>query len=273
MNCLLWLTDLHFNFLTPNQVEAFCQRLVAEDPSGVLIGGDIGEADTAATYLQTLEAALQRPIYFVLGNHDFYGGSIDAVRAEMRRLARDSRRLHWLPTAGIVPLTEGTCLIGHGAWADGRLGNYRGSDVMLNDYFLIRELTGLDRATRLTRLNELGDEAATYLDGLLPRALDRFHHVILLTHAPPFREACWHEGEISDENWLPHFSCKAVGDVLIRRMREHEACEMTVLCGHTHSAGRAQILPNLHVKTGRAVYGRPQIQGRLTLDTTGVYMG
>jgi hypothetical protein len=35
---------------------------------------------------------------------------------------------------------------------------------------------------------------------------------------------------------------------------------MTVLCGHTHGAGRAQLLPNLEVKTGGADYGWPNLQ-------------
>jgi len=35
---------------------------------------------------------------------------------------------------------------------------------------------------------------------------------------------------------------------------------MVVLCGHTHSSGETQILPNLFVKTGRAEYGAPELQ-------------
>ena len=63
----------------------------------------------------------------------------------------------------------------------------------------------------------------------------RFQHIMVLTHVPPFREACWHEGRISDDNWLPHFTCKAVGDVLIEAMAANPDHRMTVLCGHTHS--------------------------------------
>ena len=41
---------------------------------------------------------------------------------------------------------------------------------------------------------------------------------------------------------------------------------MTVLCGHTHSAGIAKILPNLEVRTGAAEYGRPELQGGLLVE-------
>ena len=40
---------------------------------------------------------------------------------------------------------------------------------------------------------------------------------------------------------------------------------MTVLCGHTHSPGEAQVLPNLLVLTGGAEYGRPEVQRVLTV--------
>jgi hypothetical protein len=43
-------------------------------------------------------------------------------------------------------------------------------------------------------------------------------------------------------------------------MTAHPDRRMTVLCGHTHSPGEAQILPNLQVLTGGAVYGAPTVQ-------------
>jgi predicted MPP superfamily phosphohydrolase len=36
--------------------------------------------------------------------------------------------------------------------------------------------------------------------------------------------------------------------------------KVTVLCGHTHGAGFAQVLPNLEVWTGGVQYGAPALQ-------------
>jgi hypothetical protein len=201
-----------------------------------------------------LDNWVQRPVYFVLGNHDFYHGSIAEVRETVRDRCSAVPDLHWLSDAGVVPLTHETCLVGHDGWGDGRLGNYQSSDVMLNDWTLIKEFGGLyeDRPERLAKLHALGDEAAAHFRAILPDALRRFRHVAVLTHVPPFREACWHDGQISDDNWLPHFSCKAVGDVLLEAMNAATNHRMTVLCGHTHGGGEAQILPNLRVLTGGA---------------------
>ena len=167
-----------------------------------------------------------------------------------------------------MPLTDETCLVGHDGWGDGRLGDYQRSDVMLNDWGLIGEFGGFfeDHEERRAKLHALGEEAATHFRTVLPEALRRFRHVIVLTHVPPFRSACWHEGHLSDDNWLPHFTCKAVGDALLEAMSAAPDHRMTVLCGHTHSAGEAQVLPDLRVCTGGAIYGQPVIQRVMEVD-------
>jgi hypothetical protein len=257
---LAWLTDIHLDHASESRLDDLCRAIRRAGGEGILLGGDFGEAPDVAEYLQALDAELGLPIHFVLGNHDFYGGAIARVRAEVAALCARSPRLVYLSRAGIVALTEQTCLVGHDGWADGRLGDYARSKVQLNDYRRIEELSGLDTADRLERLHALGDEAAAHFRAVLPEASGRFRRLIVLPHVPPFREACWYRGRISDVDWLPHFSCKAVGEVLAEVMAAHPECEMTVLCGHTHSPGEVQILPNLRVFTGGAEYGRPAVQ-------------
>jgi 3',5'-cyclic-AMP phosphodiesterase len=263
---LAWLTDLHLNFVDPDCVDALCRRALDEGADAALISGDIAEAPGVDTYLERIARRLDRPIYFVLGNHDFYRGSIAEVRARVAAFCARSPRVHWLNREGVVELTPETGLIGHDGWADGRFGDYAGSDVLLNDFFLIEELAGLEPEARLERLHALGDEATDHFRTVLPEALGRYRRVIALTHVPPFREACRYRGQISGDDWLPHFACKAVGDALVDVMSAHPDRELLVLCGHTHSSAEARILPNLRVVTGAAEYGRPTIEGWIVLD-------
>ncbi len=137
---------------------------------------------------------------------------------------------------------------------------------MLNDYYLIQEFMDLAPLHRFAKLNELGDDAAHYLKHQLLSAVARFPNLILLTHVPPFKEACWFEGRISDDDFLPHFTCSAVGDVLIAVMQAHPECRLMVLCGHTHGEGEATILPNLLVKTGGAEYGKPRLNELIVVE-------
>jgi len=255
-----WLTDIHLNFLKQDQINNFLHTLLKEPVDCFFMSGDIGEADSIIDYLKQVELVLDRPFYFVLGNHDFYNGSIKTVRSVVSDFVKTSDKLVWLNEVDYVSLTEETALIGHDSWADGRLGNFFRSSVELNDFHLIEELKLLDRDGRLKVMQELANEAVEHFKKVLPQALKYHQHIIVLTHVPPFKKACWHQGQISGDDWLPFFSCESVGDVLKSIMEQHPACEMTVFCGHTHSSGECQILPNLKVLTGKAKYGSPEIQ-------------
>ncbi len=69
-------------------------------------------------------------------------------------------------------------------------------------------------------------------------------------HIPPFREAAWYRGRPSNDDFLPFFSCEAVGDVLLETARSHPKCNFLVLCGHTHGGGEIEVAENLRVLTG-----------------------
>jgi 3',5'-cyclic-AMP phosphodiesterase len=257
---LAWATDIHFEFASVDEIVAFCQSVVDAAPDGLMITGDIGQAQSVERYLRTLDKALSMPVYFVLGNHDFYHGSIPDVRSAISTLVAESTHLRWMSEIGVLPIGAETALVGHDGWADGRCGDYAMSRVLLNDYRLIRELSGHTPGTRLAALNALGDEAAAHFRRVLPDALARYPRVIAITHVPPFAEASWYQGRISDPDWLPHFCSQAVGVVLTDVMDAHPDRELLVLCGHTHGGGAIQIRPNLRVVVGAAEYGRPVIQ-------------
>jgi 3',5'-cyclic AMP phosphodiesterase CpdA len=260
MTRVVWLTDIHLNFVESELVEQLLDEVHAVVPDAILISGDIGESQNVEKYLERFAARLACPIYFVLGNHDFYHSSIPVVREVISGLCERHAKLCYLTRCEqVIELTPRVGLIGHDGWADARLGDYLGSDVFLSDYALIEELAGHYHLDRRPTLQRLGDEAAAYIRELLPRALARYEQVILLTHVPPFREACWHEGHVSDDNWLPHFACRAMGDVILDIMRQHPSSKITVLCGHTHGEGETKPLDNVEVLTGGAVYGAPSI--------------
>ncbi len=262
---ILWATDIHLNFVDSTTLDVFCNEIISLNPSVVLIGGDISDSKNIGKTLLILAEKIQCPLYFVLGNHDFYHGSIIDVREEVQKISNGSTYLQYLTNTGIVKLTSTSCLIGHDSWSDGRYGDYSKSNVRLNDYVMIRELAGLNKQERVEKLNALGDEAAVFFREQLSQALQNFQHIFILTHVPPYIEACWHEGHLSNNEFLPHFSCKATGDLFIEIMNEHPDKNMTILCGHTHSRGIAQILPNLVVRTGGAIYRQPEIQDPIFL--------
>jgi len=256
---LIWLTDIHFDFLSGRQQAAFLARLSEQAPQAVLLGGDISIAPRLTEDLEAIGAALQVPIYFVLGNHDFYHGGIEKVHNQVRRLFRQRKKLCWLEDPGYVRLTKEVALVGHGCWGDGRAGDYWRSSLELTDFFVIEEFKELDKSERLRLMNRLGDEAADYLGRFCREAARHFRRVIVLTHVVPFFETCLYEGR-SDPEGLPFFCCQKAGEIMTAVASDFPDVEFTILSGHSHSHAQKQVLPNLKSRVQGAQYYKPNFE-------------
>lgn len=269
---LLWTTDIHLDHCHEERIRAFCRRMKEAEPDAIVITGDISNASQVVLHLGFMDLLLENqcPIFFVLGNHDYYNGLIVSVREEMRqRFTYDEAskmilepRLGWLGSSGVVPLTEDTALVGHDGWYDGQYANWFASQVRLNDYVLIGELGDIAcpvRELRFAKINELAKDAAAYVEKQVKAAFVDFDHVFVATHVAPWPENSVYAGKQSDADWLPHFSSKAMGDVLYRLAQEHPQKRLTVLCGHSHGEADVQHLPNLRALTGKARYRNPKI--------------
>ena len=267
---IVWLTDIHLNFLDENARKHFYDVIIRTGCDTVLVSGDIAEAPSLAQLLHEMASSIKKPIYFVLGNHDYYGGSIRDVRQKMRTLIEKGKDLYWLPACGVVPLHDDILLVGQDGWADARLGDYHNSRVRMNDEYHIEDLLQkgmLGRAELLQKMRQLADEDAAYLNHDLTVAVKRNpKKIIIVTHIPPFKQSCKYKGEISDDNWLPYFSSKSMGDILEKVAQENPHIEFLVLCGHTHSEAYYQPISNLVIMSGKAKYSQPEIQQMIYIE-------
>ncbi|NGZ26251.1 MAG: phosphoesterase [Magnetococcales bacterium] len=257
---IAWATDLHLDFLPRDERNAYIADLASLPIDLLLLGGDTINGMLLDECFSEMARHLPFKICFVLGNHDYYGSSIAKVQAWAKEITHASDNVFWMPEKGMVELNPSTVLIGHDGWADGRLGDFANSKVVLNDYFYIHELKGLDKKHRLEVINHLGDEAAHHVSRWLPKVLKNYQQVIFLTHIPPFYQVCRHSHTIDKDEHLPFLTCKAVGDVLLSEMKHHPHQQMLVLSGHTHRNRVRHILPNLTIVSGGADYGEPKIQ-------------
>lgn len=261
---LAWLTDIHLNFLELPARQMFYQRIVDSQCDAMLITGDIAEAPSVVSLLMEMASYTQKPMYFVLGNHDYYRGEVDEVHATLSQVTQTEPGFYWLPAAGIQRLNAHTLLLGQDGWADARLGDVYESHLKLNDSRYIVDLIQAElmgKPALVNKMQQLADEDAQKLEQNLANALQlQPEKLIILTHIPPFKEACVHKGEISNNDWLPYFSAKATGDVLYAFAKQHPNIHCLVLCGHTHSEAYYQPLSNLEVKAGKAEYYYPEIQ-------------
>jgi 3',5'-cyclic-AMP phosphodiesterase len=260
-----WLSDIHLNFLNGSAVRRFLTDLSANGADAWLISGDIGEADSVVGYLRQIAKLAPGKTYFTLGNHDFYGSSLAAVHEKVRQLVLETPNLIWLTAADPQVLDNSVVVVGDDGWADARFGNAFETPVELSDFFMIEELTGLTRSDLVRALHALGDAAAARLAPKLERAAAECDHAVILMHVPPFREAAWHQGRPSDDDWAPWFSCRALGQAVLECAQRHPEVTFFVLCGHTHGSGVYKPSENITVLTAGAKYGAPKVQR--VLDT------
>jgi len=261
-----WMTDPHLNFVTPHDVLALGKKIGAKNVDALVVTGDIAESNSIHECLDFLHEGLRKPIYFVLGNHDTYRSSIAATMVSMNDIKNPELR-YLTKDQGVVELTPTCALVGDDGWYDGRNGDLLNSNVLIADMEATHEireayLAGGGRMGPVAlqrRLEILGDAAVGRARPKIEKALAAYEKVIFATHVPPYAGAAWHRGKPSDKHWLPYFSCKVMGEMLSEVTSKYPEKKMLVLCGHSHSPGIINPLPNLTVMTGGAKYRHPHM--------------
>ena len=260
---LAWLSDLHFNFLSEATIEAF-MATVREAADAIVITGDISVSPRLYRDLARF-GKIEAPVYFVVGDHDYHRGGFSSTASVIKKAEDDFRNLCWLDDRLIVTLRPGLGLIGHGGWPDGRAGNGLNGITLTNDFVIVEDLKNLEWRELRTKVEELGNESAQAIKETAAVAVQFHDHLLILTHVPPFSEACMYQGKSCAPAFLPHLVNVALGDVLIELAAQNPDKTLTVLCGHTHFGHQFRAAPNLWVKVAATGYGRLQIADVLHL--------
>lgn len=266
---LAWITDPHFDHCRWEVWERLVGELRQGDADAVVISGDISEGEDVLFQLRRLADRLTIPIHFVLGNHDFYRGGIARTRATIAAASQAHPWLNYLTDSGPVSLSDRVVLVGEDGWGDATLGDFEGSPVRLHDFQWIDDFRQAPIGDWRRILIEQGRQAAERLRDKLHTALASHDCVLVATHVPPFREACWYQGRTTDDWWAPFFVCGQVGEVLREAAKRFPQRRIEVLCGHTHHGGVAKMTERMTVTTAGAEYGQPEIAAWLGVATDG----
>jgi len=255
---LAWVTDPHVPFLSAPAYSALCSALQEYD--GVLITGDIAQSESVAEALEGLTRRTGRAIFFVLGNHDFYNApSVDGFQKRVSTLG-------YLSALPPLDCGESTYLVGQDGFYDNRAGNIRASHVLLSDMHRIGEFRYLHGAELTAKIQGVADREVARAKAKIDKAVTLgATRVIFATHVAPFSGATWHQGKLSDEQWLPWMTCAAMGKMLRDQVKRNPTVTFDVYCGHTHSPGVFRESPTLNVYTGEADYGKAFLSGVVTV--------
>jgi predicted phosphohydrolase len=264
-----WATDIHLDHLGDDQQKLikFGESLIQGNPTGILLTGDISVARKLTYHLSAVEKIVQRPIYFVLGNHDYYGGTLEPVRKAMRELTNLSPFLRYMPTMPYLGITQSTAIVGHDGWYDALLGDWQNSNFQMSDWTAIGDFIPVNgnKATIVTLARKLAHEGVQHVHNGIKQAVRYHKNIVVLTHFPPFPQCHVYQGKQGDAGAMPWFTSKFMGDMLMDASKAFPQCNFTVMCGHTHGKWDGQITPNLTVHVGAADYGSPMLQGTIDL--------
>jgi predicted MPP superfamily phosphohydrolase len=271
-----WTTDIHLDHLYGDvDVVNFANSLIVTDPPGIFVTGDISSATKLVYHLSIIERTVKRPVYFVLGNHDFYNGDIESVRKSMRELSNMSQFLKYMPLVSYQILSPATALVGHDGWYDAFYGDVNGSRFLMNDWSMIKDFVQhsgghtfmqinrniANRTDLIALARKLAHEGVVHIMNGIKSAVKYHKNVIILTHVPPFRESHVFQGKMGDDDAQPWFTSKMLGDMLLNAATTYPNVNFVVLCGHTHGKYDGSPLPNLRVHVGGATYRQPELAG------------
>lgn len=198
------LSDLHLSFcdMAPPAADA-------ADADVVVLAGDVARPREALAWARRFD----KPVLYVAGNHEFYGGSLDGVASDLERLSAGTS-IRVLDNSGIV--IGGVRFLGTTLWTDFELfgGGERMAAAIAEGQRLIRDFSRIRLAEGredmfspadsavLFRRNAawLGAELATTHDG--PTVVITHHAPSPRSIHPRFADSLLNACFVSDAEYL-----------------------------------------------------------------------
>lgn len=254
---LYHITDPHFNFKSQEEVKLFGRQVkescLQEGVKVVVLTGDLSESPSLSRDVSHFMGSFKDEgiqVLFVLGNHDFYGGSI---RSTLRQVEVCPG---YLPALDFVPISEDVALCGVDGWYDLRAGTGQRTRVHMSDWVRISDMCELTWISLVDGCRSLAkDSARKAIKKLELATVSGYKKLVLATHVPPFEDAAWYNDSKSDPDFLPIMTNITLGEHLLEFTRAHPEVQVDVLCGHTHYERSIQVAGNLNVHVGKAEYG------------------
>jgi predicted phosphodiesterase len=158
------------------------------DADVIVLAGDVAAPRQAAQWAMRLD----KPVIYVLGNHEFYGSSIEAAAAEMKRLCAGTH-IHVLDNDEVI--IDGVRFLGSTLWTDFMLfgdGTER-TAAIVEAQRLMRDFSRIRMDTATGALFTPDDSAALFQRNVkwLNRCLDTPHAgtTVVVTHHAPSRRS------------------------------------------------------------------------------------
>lgn len=257
-----WITDLHIDTqerLDSNEVNNFFSNLTGD---AILITGDISQKGFSTTVLETIQAITNKPVYFVLGNHDLWHIGDWDLKFGLVQMTTKNPNIHNIGDSTVGILLD-LPLLGANNWYDGYYGNTN-TNTKLNDFRNIPEMASEshNRGTLVSFIREKSRQAVKRLQYNVAKLLERYSYtrISIAMHIPPFQECA-----MVDDDRLPYYTSALMGMYLDEISELHPEVQFDVYCGHTHSPCVYQRSANLTVYVGVGSQDTLQLAGQIQI--------
>jgi len=248
----LWFTDLHLNRVSPIKKVLFINHIIKEKPKAIFLTGDISNGMILYYDLYLLARFIKCPIYFILGNHDYWNSSIEKTHNKVKLLCDKFPNLIWLSEQDFIELNEDVAVIGDEGWFDGRNGNTDYLKLTVDQYFIedFRHYKSMDE--KLEHWRKMSFESSLKIKDKLQKALNKgYKTVYILTHFPPWVEATRARGTFLEKFWLPYNTNVKMGQTIEQVMKNRLKSKVIVLCGHIHADTIIHVSSNIECKVNK----------------------
>lgn len=271
-------TDIHLDHIKATHDLGKQKRVGAEltkHVDALVVGGDISVGKYLEAHLGAFLEGAACPVYFVLGNHDFWLMHEDSIWGIAKSFEGS------LDFSGPVELTPDTALVGVSGWYDTRAGDWMSPGIIMPEFQTTTRLMNLGPVqvgrNQLVWPPELkhemhrvcqawADEQTAKFMPKLEEAAEKYRKVFIVTHIPPWVESCWSPtGKrpcLSRDNspeWLPWSVNVGLGMKIEALAEDYPDIQFQVLSGHTHGEGETKLDWNLRAFSGKASYGIPKL--------------
>ncbi len=106
-----------------------------------------------------------------------------------------------------------------------------------------------------------------YMSDSLDSAIDnRYQHIVVLTHVPPWQATHVYNGAPGSAEAAPWFVSPLMAELLESVADANPHIDFTVLCGHTHGRTSYRARFNMICKVAGADYGCPTVEDVLEIE-------
>lgn len=273
-----WFTDIHLDCVDDPIQHAENMSEQSRHADAIFITGDLSNSNKLLMHLRILEESIEKPIFFILGNHDFYFSDVASVRKNVVEACNNLRFCRYLSSIPYIRISKGVTLIGHDGWCDAGNGDLNSSQVIMNDWIKIGDyrpaLLPLAGGMQISKLkvaeiakNICSTSVRHVLQGIKCAIQEKSEKIIVMTHVPPFAESFVFSPSkgMNAVDALPWYTSRMMGNMLFNAAKSCPKIQFTVMSGHTHAAFDQKILNNLTVKVGASEYGSPSLAGILDI--------